>query len=300
MSGRATPLRPAADGVGRRRGGLANASSVLAGLATESPQLLASVEQLAPLARRSRRRPRRCRGTRAELLASARCCARSAAPGPRRAVRVRRRRHQPRRPAAHPPRHRPRRRRGVDPGAVGDVPDLPRRPAGQLGQRRDHDVPDVADRRADAAQPPRAHVRPPAAAVARLLRRPDGRADHDPHDLRRRRLRPARAAGPAHRAGQRALLRRRGGRAGRARRSVGARRLDRAAPAGRRHGVVPPRSSRAYLLGRVPRRRAVRRHAGEPVGVVGHARRSPARAATRSTSVASPTTTPRPAGARSR
>ena len=51
-------------------------------------------------------------------------------------------------------------------------------------------------------------VRPPPAAVARLLRQGDGRADHDPHDHRRRGAGPAAAAGPAARAHQHRELRR--------------------------------------------------------------------------------------------
>ena len=53
------------------------------------------------------------------------------------------------------------------------------------------------------------HVQAPAAPVARLLRQGDGRADHDPHDHRRRGPGPAAAAGPAARADEHRQLRRR-------------------------------------------------------------------------------------------
>ena len=71
---------------------------------------------------------------------------------------------------------------------------------------------DRPHRRAGAVRAAGPHVRPPATAVARLLRPRAGRPDHDPHDHRRRGAGPAVAAGPGHRRGQPADVR--GGRGG--------------------------------------------------------------------------------------
>ena len=68
------------------------------------------------------------------------------------------------------------------------------------------------DRRAAAVRAAGPDLRPPAAAVGRLLRPGDGGPDHDPHDDRRRGASPAAADRPDHRHRQRLHLRRRAGR----------------------------------------------------------------------------------------
>ena len=156
-------------------------------------ELLAAVDAPAAAARRPRRRPRRgdragrrrsrlrrlVRPFRWPLLLVAALVLVDAA-------------HDARRPAAHPPRHRRRRRRRLDDGAAWRLcVAFLGRAAGQLGQPDRRAAAHVAHRRADAVHPAGAHVRPPPAAVARLLRPRDGRADHDPHDHRRRGASPS-------------------------------------------------------------------------------------------------------------
>ena len=90
---------------------------------------------------------------------------------------------------------------------------VPRHDARRLGRDLGVHAVHRPHRRAAAVRAADPHLRPPAAARARLLRPRDGGPDHDPHDHRRRRARAAAADRPDHRAGQHPELRRRARRA---------------------------------------------------------------------------------------
>ena len=99
---------------------------------------------------------------------------------------ARRRRHDARRAAAHPPRPRRRRRRRQRRACCWRCASSSSRSSCSAGATRSSSCCTRRARGADAVHAAGPHVRPPPAAVARLLRPGDGRADHDPHDHRRR------------------------------------------------------------------------------------------------------------------
>ena len=107
-----------------------------------------------------------------------------------------------------PPRHRrrPARDRAACCGSASIL--FARRRGRRLGGHVGRGVRDRSHRRADPVRLAPADLRPPPAAVARLLRRRDGRAGDDPHDERRRGAVPAGADRPGQRGGRDRHLRR--------------------------------------------------------------------------------------------
>ncbi len=117
-------------------------------------------------------------------------------------------------PGAGEDRHRQRRVDGLRGRALRRLGRLPRRDPGRPGRRDRRDVRHRAGGAADHAVAADPHLGPAAAALARLLRARDGRADHDPDDDRRRPVRVADRERAALGAGLDRHLRRRRRRAG--------------------------------------------------------------------------------------
>ena len=192
------------------------------------------------------------------------------------------------RPVPRPARHRPRRRASTTNARCGSPPAvLPARRARSTGSSRGrYTRRHRPHRRAAALRPAHPDLRPPAAAVARLLRPRARRPDHDPHDHRRRGAVAAGADRADHRGRQRPHLRRRVRVPGHPVAAAGAgRRVGAAAAARSRRGGTAPLGARLRTGPRLDRRRQ-RQPPGEPVG---RARRPGLRRARTATSAASAT-----------
>ena len=134
-------------------------------------------------------------------------------------------------------------------------------------------------RRTAAVRAAHPDLRPPPAALARLLRPRDGGSDHDPHDHRRRRALAAAADRADHRAREHPELRRRARRAHPHELAAHARRARARAAADHRDRLVPARVGTRVRAR--PRRdlHRERRVPGEPLGRARSRRRTSARTA---------------------